>query len=83
MKEAGYPIVLGTVRGFAMPAGVPKEAAATMEAVLRRVHDHAAWKEFVARNAYEDLYLNGADFGAYLARNREEMAKFLAAIGFK
>jgi putative tricarboxylic transport membrane protein len=81
LKEMGYPIVLGTGRGFAMPAGVSKEAAAVMEAVLKRVHDSAAWKDFVARNAYEDVYLNGADFSAYLVRNREDMAKFLAAIG--
>ena len=81
LKEAGYPIVLGTGRGFAMPAGVPKEAAAAMEAVLRRVHDSAAWKEFVARNAYEDVYMNGAEFAAHLVRSREEMAQFLIAIG--
>ena len=73
--------VLGTGRGFAMPAGVPKEAAAAMEAVLRRVHDSAAWKDFVARNAYEDVYMNGAEFGAQLARSRVEMAQFLLAIG--
>ena len=60
-----------------MPAGVPKEAAAAMEAV----HDSAAWKEFVARNAYEDVYMNGAEFAAHLARSREEMAQFLIAIG--
>lgn len=81
LKEAGYPIVLGTGRGFAMPAGVPKEAAAAMEVVLRRVHDSAAWKEFVARNAYEDVYMNGAEFTAHLVRSREEMAQFLIAIG--
>lgn len=81
LKESGYPIVLGTGRGFAMPAGVSKEAAAAMEAVLKRVHDSTAWKEFVARNAYEDVYMSGAEFSAYLVRSREEMAQFLIAIG--
>ena len=80
LKEMGYPFVLGTGRGFAMPAGVSREAAAAMEAVLRRVHDSAAWRAFVARNAYEDVYLNGAEFGAQLVRSREEMEKFLLAI---
>ena len=36
MKELGYKIVVGTGRGFVMPAGVPKEAAA-VEAALKRV----------------------------------------------
>ena len=39
LKELGFNIVAATGRGFAMPAGVPKEAAATMEAALKRVHD--------------------------------------------
>ena len=43
--------------------------------------DSAAWKDFVARNAYEDVYMNGAEFGAQLARSRVEMAQFLLAIG--
>ncbi len=82
MKEMGYPIVTGTGRGFAMPAGVPKDAVVAMEAVLKRVHEHPLWKEFARRNAYEDIYMNGADFGRYLVRNREEMIVFLTGVGF-
>ena len=39
LKELGLNIIAATGRGFAMPAGVPKEAAAIMEAALKRVHD--------------------------------------------
>ena len=39
MKELGYKVVVGTGRGFVMPAGVPKEAHAAMEAALKRVYD--------------------------------------------
>ena len=46
MKEMGYPVVTGTGRGFAMPAGVPAAAVTAMEAVLKRVHEHPAWKDF-------------------------------------
>ncbi len=81
LKELGYPIVVGTGRGFAMPAGVPKEAAAAMEAVLRQVHASAAWKEFAARNMYEDAYMGSAEFAQYLVRRREEMQGFLTHIG--
>jgi tripartite-type tricarboxylate transporter receptor subunit TctC len=82
LKELGYPIVIGTGRGFAMPAGVPHEAAATMEAALKKVHDSAAWKDFAARNMYEDNYLGSAGFTQYLVKQRVEMRNFLAAIGF-
>ena len=80
LKELGYNVSVGTGRGFAMPAGVPKEAAAAMEAALKRVHDSAAWKEFAARNHYEDLYMNSAQMAQFLAKRREEMVGFLAHI---
>lgn len=80
MKEVGYNVVLGTGRGFVMPAGVPKEAAAAMEAALKRVHDSAGWKEFAARNNFEDMWLNSADFAKLLAAQGAEMSAFLAYI---
>ena len=80
MREAGYKIVVGTGRGFVMPAGVPKETAAAMETALKRVHDSAAWKEFAARNNYEDMWLGSADFGKLLVQMTTEMNEFLAHI---
>jgi putative tricarboxylic transport membrane protein len=80
MKELGYNVVVGTGRGFVMPAGVPKEAAAAMEAAMKRVHDSPAWKEFAARNNYEDMWLGSAEFGKLLVGQNAEMAAFLAHI---
>lgn len=80
LKELGYNVVVGTGRGFVVPAGVPKEAAAAMEAAMKRVHDSPAWKEFAARNNYEDMWLGSADFGKFLAGQSAEMAAFLAHI---
>ena len=81
LKELGYPIVVGTGRGFALPAGVPPEAVATMEKVMQRVHDSAAWRDFSTRMMYEDRYLPAADFARYLDARRAEMVEFLTAVG--
>lgn len=81
LRELGYPIHVGTGRGFAMPAAVPKEAAAFMEATLERVHRSKAWKDHSARNLYEDLYMGSAEFAQYLAKRRVEMQEFLTSIG--
>lgn len=80
LKELGYPIVFGTGRGFVMPAGVPKEAAAVMEAVLKKVHETAAWKEFSARNMFEDTYMGSAEFAQFLAKRRDEMVRFMGQV---
>ena len=80
LRELGYNVSVGTGRGFAMPAGVPKEAAATMESAMKRVHDSKAWKDFAARNHYEDYYMGSAEMAQYLVKRREEMSGFLAQI---
>jgi putative tricarboxylic transport membrane protein len=80
MKELGYNVVVGTGRGFVMPAGIPKEAQAAMEAGLKRVHDSKAWKEFAARNNYEDMWLPSAAFAKLLATQQKEMDAFMAHI---
>jgi len=81
LKELGYNIVVGTGRGFALPAGVPKEAVAVMEETMRRVHASPLWREFSARMMYEDTYMSSADFAQYLTTRRAEMVDFLQAVG--
>ena len=81
LRELGYPISVGTGRGFAMPAGVPKEAAAVMEAVLKRVHDSPAWREYAARHMLEDTYMGGTEFAQYLAKLRDEWQGFMTYMG--
>jgi putative tricarboxylic transport membrane protein len=81
LKELGYNIVVATGRGFAMPPAVPKEAAATMEAALKRVHDSAAYREYAERNMFEDAYLGSAEFARELVRQRAEHIEFLKSIG--
>jgi putative tricarboxylic transport membrane protein len=81
LKELGYNTVIATGRGFGMPPGVPKEAAATMEKALKRVYDSQAYKDYADRNMFEDAYLNSADFAKSLVAQRAEQIEFLKAIG--
>jgi len=77
MKEAGYNIVVGTGRGFVMPAGVPKEALAAMEAAMKRVYDSPEWKDFAKRNFFEDNYMGAAAWGKALAQQQAQMVEFI------
>src|SRR5262245_46949620 len=83
LRELGYNIHAGAGRGYAMPAGVPKEAAALMEAALARAHRHPLWKDYVAKNMYEDTYLDSAAFGAWLNKTLPVFGEFMQAIGIK
>ena len=81
MKELGYPIVVGTGRGVAMPAGVPAAAVATMEGMLRRAVTSKIWKDYSAANNFEENFLDSAQFRKYLDSRREEFRGFLTHIG--
>ena len=81
LQELGYPIVLGTLRGFSMTAGVPKEAVVTMETALKKAHDSAEWKEVARRNVFQNVFMGSADFTAYLHKRFPEYKEFYDAIG--
>jgi putative tricarboxylic transport membrane protein len=81
LRELGYDIHIGTGRGFVMPAGVPKEAAARLEALLERIYKSAQWKEHAERNMYENIWMGSAEYAKHLAQRRAQQQEFLQAIG--
>jgi putative tricarboxylic transport membrane protein len=81
LTELGYKVQIGTGRGFVMPAGVPKEAAAAMEALLEKVHKSPRWREYAVNNLYEDRWMGSAEFARYLAEQRAAQQEFVEAIG--
>ena len=81
LTELGYDIKIGTGRGFGMPAGVPREAVAAMEAALKRAHDSAIWNDYATKNMYEDRWMGSAEFAAYLTEQRAAQMEFVKSIG--
>lgn len=81
MKELGFPIVVGTGRGVAMPAGVPREAVAAVENMLKRMVASKQWREYSATNNFEDNFLDSAQFRKYIESRREEFRGFLSHVG--
>jgi putative tricarboxylic transport membrane protein len=81
LRELGYDIHIGTGRGFAMPADVPKEAAAQMQAILERVYQSPLWKAHAERNMYENIWLDGPAYAAHLAERRVLVLEFMQSIG--
>jgi putative tricarboxylic transport membrane protein len=82
LTELGYKVQIGTGRGFVMPAGVPKEAVAAMEALLEKVHKSALWRDYAVNNLYEDRWMGSAEFAQYLAEQRVAQREFVEGIGF-
>lgn len=81
LMELGYPIAVGTIRGFTYTAGVPKEAVTVMSDTLKKAHDSPAWKEFAKRSLFQDVYLGPAEFSKFLVNRMEEYREFYDHIG--
>lgn len=81
LTELGYDVKIGTGRGFGMPAGVPKEAVAAMEAALKKAHDSPMWNDYATKNMYEDRWMGSAEFTAYLTEQRLAQKEFVDSIG--
>ena len=81
LKELGYNIHIGSARGFAMGAGVPKEAAAHMEAVLEKVYRSTAWQNHAQAHYYENTWMGSAEFTRYFHERQTWVRNFLRSIG--
>ena len=81
LTELGTAVQVGTGRGFAMPAGVPKEAAAAMEALLEKVHKSARWQEYAVNNLYENRWMGSTEFTRYLIEQRAAQQEFVDSLG--
>ncbi len=81
LKEQGFEAHSGAFRGFASPAGIPRDAVTALEDMLANVYRHSAWKDYMAKNLYEDVYMNADEFGRYLAARQVEIARYLGELG--
>ena len=81
LKEQGFDIHAGALRGFVAPAGIPRDAAKVLEDTLAKVHKSAAWREYMARNMYEDIYMNAGELSKWLAAQQAEMMQYLTEMG--
>ena len=81
LKEQGFDIHAGGLRAFVAPAAIPREAAKTLEDTLAKVYKSAIWRDYMARNMYEEVYMSSEDLGKWLASQQVEMLQFLTEIG--
>lgn len=81
LKEQGYDLQAGAYRSFVAPAGIPRDAVVVLEAVFAKVHKSPAWRDYMARNMYEDLYMNADEFTRWLVSQQAETTRFLTEMG--
>ena len=81
MKEQGFDMHVAAGRAFSAPAGIPADASAFLENMFARVYKSAGWQDYMARNLMEPVFMNGAEYGRYLAARQPEFARFITDLG--
>ena len=81
LKEAGLNVVVGNWRGI---VGAPDMSADGRKMWLDRfakMHESAAWKDILAKQGWEDAYLAGDDFVAFLNDEKTRIGAILKEAG--
>jgi putative tricarboxylic transport membrane protein len=81
MKELGYDMHAAAGRGFSTPAGIPKDAAAALDALFEKVYKSAGWQDYMTRNLMEPVYMGSAAYARYLTARQPEFTQFITEMG--
>jgi putative tricarboxylic transport membrane protein len=81
LTEAGYDVELSNWRGVVAPPGLSEEAKARLVQLVDDLHATDTWTETVETNGWDDTYLSGAEFEAFLAEEQTRVREVLVDIG--
>ncbi|MEJ2887513.1 Bug family tripartite tricarboxylate transporter substrate binding protein [Actinomycetospora aeridis] len=81
LRDAGVDVEFTNWRGIVAPPGLSGEQRAELVGALDALHTTPEWREVLARNGWQDAYLPGDAFGAFLADEDTRVAGVLRELG--
>ncbi|MDQ2066125.1 tripartite tricarboxylate transporter substrate-binding protein [Xinfangfangia sp. CPCC 101601] len=81
LTEAGIPVVTGNWRGIVGAGGMSDAGKAMWIDRFTKMHEGQAWKDTLALQGWEDAFLAGDDFAAFLEQEKELTAAVLKEVG--
>ena len=81
LREQGVDVELANWRGLVAPPELSPEGQACLVAIVEQMQASAGWQETLARYGWQDYFLAGDEFGAFLAEERERVEGILAELG--
>ena len=81
LKESGYDVVATNWRGLFAAPGITPEARAAHLRFVTALHDLPAWKALLDMRGWDDAFLTGTAFEAFLARDRADTEGVLRDLG--
>ncbi|GAA0931807.1 Bug family tripartite tricarboxylate transporter substrate binding protein [Pseudonocardia zijingensis] len=81
LTEAGVDVEFTNWRGIVAPPGLSDEGRADLVAAFTELRESPEWGEALQRNGWQDAYLPGDDFGAFLRAENDRVAGVLRNLG--
>ena len=81
LKESGLDLTSGNWRGVFGPPGLSADARAKHIEFLTALHATPQWRELVQTRGWDDAFVPGDEFAAFIRRDEEATAAVLRDIG--
>lgn len=81
LKESGINVVVGNWRGIVGAPEMSAEGKAMWLDRFTKMHDGPAWKDILAKQGWEDAFLAGDDFAAFLDTEKARIGEILKEAG--
>jgi len=84
LPEAGFNVPnVPQARGIIGPTGMPADAVAYYEELLRKTSRSPGWQKFLTDNQLDDAYLNAKDTVTFLGQFEDQLRAILVQSGVK
>jgi putative tricarboxylic transport membrane protein len=82
LKEQGADVEFANWRGFFAAPGISDAQAKAYAGLLKKMQDTGTWEDLRAKNGWQNLYLPGDDFVAFLTQQEDEIGGLMRELGF-
>ncbi|MBQ1095990.1 Bug family tripartite tricarboxylate transporter substrate binding protein [Streptomyces sp. NPDC097107] len=81
LKESGYDVDFTNWRGIVAPPGLSEAERNKLTRLFEELHDSPEWKKSLDQNGWDDAFLTGDKFGAFLEAQDKRVVSVLKELG--
>jgi putative tricarboxylic transport membrane protein len=81
LREAGYEVSFTNWRGIVAPPGLTDGERGKLVRLIEELHDSDEWREALEQNGWDDAFLTGEEFGAFLDAEDKRVVSVLKELG--
>lgn len=81
LKEAGYDVNFTNWRGIVAPPGLSEAERDKLTSLISELHDSPEWQKSLKKNGWDDAFLTGDKFGAFLDAEDKRVVSVLKELG--